>query len=105
MASDPVSNTTAETLGDQLIFPSGREVRAHGGVIGICRDLGISHGWDGGFDWVSVDERHSQSISSLTDADMLALADLMISRWTRFKAEVLSVKGTDLEFGSAETHG
>ena len=80
-----------EIKGDTVTFSSGRTRYANNGIIGLCPDLTVSEGYDGGFpiesyEWNKPDE------NDLTKEDCIELADFMIAQWQKFRD-----KQTDVE--------
>lgn len=78
-----------------IILPSGREIYANMGFIGINGDLELGQGSDGCVDGADlqsvVNERFSEpeNYQHIPVADKLALADIAIERWKKYRAKVL----------------
>ena len=73
---------------DQIVFSSGRTAYVNRGIVGLSPKLGVSEGYDGGFQWDPPEARYETSdedSGDLTDADMIELVDHMIERWIAFK--------------------
>lgn len=71
-------------------LPTGRTVRANCGIVGLDDGTGpdgfrVTEGYDGRLDYPAPDDQESGP-GDLTAADMRALADIMVERWTRFRA-------------------
>ena len=73
-----------------LVFRSGRREYVHDGTIGISPDgSGIGYGADGHVHWPPTPGYGAiEDWQDLTADDMRELADLMIERWQRFKANL-----------------
>lgn len=72
--------------GDKIVFTSGRSVYATGQIVGIDSDLYLTEGFDGQitdhfYNW-------NGDIQRVTADDMRELADIMIDRWTRYRASL-----------------
>ena len=66
---------------------SGREVYANGDIFSVDDDLkAVSYGYDGYVPWPSND--YCEPDKRLTASDMCEIADIMIDRWTRFRANL-----------------
>jgi hypothetical protein len=71
---------------------SGRTVYAHNGIFGLCVDkndggLLVTHGYDGGVAWPPHEDDEADP-GDLTADDMREIADMMIDRWSRFRASL-----------------
>ena len=71
---------------------SGRTVHAYIGIFGICVDkndggLLVTHGYDGGAAWPPHEDDEADP-DDLTADDMREVADMMIDRWSRFRASL-----------------
>lgn len=69
---------------DKLVFSTGKEVYANGGIVGLSPDGSVSEGYDGGvFDsnW-----KEWSGEPGLTESECVELADYMILRWADFRA-------------------
>jgi hypothetical protein len=82
--------------GDTITFSSGRTVYANCGIVGISHEpkfneeyYEIYEGYDGTIFWPDLDEGDPKSV---TNADMVELAEMMIERWKSFRALVLGHK-------------
>lgn len=76
---------------DELELPSGKIVSANCGIIGIGPNLNLSGGYDDGIPCVSNswhDEKDPFS-ETLSKAEVVDLADIMIARWQAFRAKNL----------------
>jgi hypothetical protein len=71
-------------MSDNLVLKSGREIYANQGIFGIDADLCVSTGYDNGVEWPA----DSDDPDALTADDMREIADLMLDRWTRFRASL-----------------
>ncbi len=67
---------------DEFIFSSGRRAYAYAGIVGIGPANCPTYGCDGSFNWDPSDPEPND----LHADDMRELADMMIERWTKFKA-------------------
>jgi hypothetical protein len=67
--------------GDDLIFSTGRKVYANYGIVGISPRLGVTGGYDQGFD------------GDLLPAERIELADYMIGQWLKFKSQAQKPEG------------
>ena len=66
-------------------FSSGRVMEPNAGVVGLDHELEVHEGFDNHLFIMNADARCWAEPST---ADMRELADLMIDRWTRFKASL-----------------
>jgi len=68
-----------------ITLKSGRKIYANCGIVGIDADGAISGGYDGSLgDY--YDEK-AKDVKPLPPEDMIEIADIMIARWTAFKAK------------------
>ena len=70
-------------------LPSGKTFYANGGIIGIDEDLNVTEGYDGGIEFQPLsqwEDGDPENLKPWTSAEKIELADMMIDRWTRFKA-------------------
>ena len=76
--------------GDNVLFDSGRYIRANNGIIGIAPNLEVFEGYDG-----------ELGISHLTDEEKVELANYMISQWSLFRdgpGPILNIKDLSTEY-------
>lgn len=66
---------------DELVFPSGAREYAFSNTLGIDEKGRLSYGYDGNFDTYA-----------LSPADKVELADMMIQRWTEYRARLSRAK-------------
>lgn len=71
----------------KLILASRKEIDANRGFIGLNPDGDISEGYDGYLHMVGNDP---EDYSYLTIEERKEIADIMISRWTKFKVALLT---------------
>jgi hypothetical protein len=77
-------------MSDVIKLKSGREIYANCGAVGINEDddgFQISQGYDGRIPWPHLDCDQPDP-TDLTADDMRELADILIDRWTRFRASL-----------------
>jgi hypothetical protein len=72
---------------DELIF------RANGGIVGIDADLEVSGGYDNTVNEANPgatcpDWQEPEDYNAMPKAEKLALADVMLDRWTRYREAV-----------------
>lgn len=72
----------ATDVKDGVLFSSGRQIYTHANIVGLDKDGALYHGYDGDISWPPYEDQESP----LSADDMRELADLMIERWTKFKA-------------------
>ncbi len=72
---------------------------AYAGVIGIDENLAVFGGYDNQLDGVGANYKGADQ--PISDEEKRRLADYMIGRWMRYKAEVMSKSGGD--FGVTES--
>ena len=72
-------------MSDLITFKSGRSIEPNGGFVGIDPDLEIAEGCDNAPTY--WDNEQNEYCDQYSSADMMELADLMIMRWTAFKAK------------------
>ncbi len=60
---------------DDLVFSTGKRIRAYLGIVGIDETLSISEGYDDGID-----------VDALTLREKKELANYMIALWKKWKA-------------------
>lgn len=66
---------------------SGRVVYANGGIFGLSEDLELTEGYDGSLSsrWPGY-EYEPDPEHEFTADEVREIADIMIERWTRFRA-------------------
>lgn len=69
---------------DDIVLSTGRAFYANRGIVGIDAKGNVSEGYDGGVDVWGHDGWSKRADWSREDRD--ALADMMIARWTAFRA-------------------
>ena len=80
---------------DEIKLRSGREIYAHGGILGISPDLGVTQGYDGRIIMVRPDVRTlAPQFAAATPDEVNELCDIAINRWQRLKTLVASLQGT-----------
>ncbi len=67
--------------GDKIIFSTGKESSANGGVIGLAPDGGITDGWDGTL--YSKEYAGDGFDGDLEPKERMELAKYMIKEWTK----------------------
>lgn len=65
--------------GDIITFSTGKRISANHGIFGICADLIVSEGYDGG-----ITNGHD---GELLPIECDELSDMMIARWMAFKTK------------------
>lgn len=81
-----------EIDGNKVLFSTGREKNAHGGIIGLSPDMQVTDGYDGEFyrpkeSWMDDDD-YSEYVR-LTPEERVELADYMITAWKRFRSKAI----------------
>ena len=62
--------------GDNVLFDSGRYIRANNGIIGIAPNMEVFEGYDG-----------ELGVFGLTDKEREELANYMIVQWTLYRTK------------------
>ena len=92
MANQSMDLQDANRQDDEIKLRSGREIYAHGGILGISPDLKISHGLDGSISIACMPDL--SRAAALTSDELDELCDIAIDRWQRLKALVASLPET-----------
>lgn len=76
---------------DHVIFNTGKERYANGGIIGINDRLEIYGGYDSSFYIDSADDKSWRDEEDiLSPSELIELADHMIGMWSAFKTKVIN---------------
>lgn len=78
---------------DHVVFNTGKERYANGGIIGINDRLEIYGGYDGSF-YIDAadDESWREEEDILSPQELIELAEHMIWMWSEFKAKIIIEK-------------
>lgn len=74
-----------------MILSTGREIDANSGFIGINDDLELAGGYDSRMLLVADEDGYD---TPLTNQEAVEIADILIARWTAFRAKNLPPKGS-----------
>lgn len=66
---------------DKVIFTTGKIRYANGGIIGIDPKMEVTQGYNGEF----YDINYLRDEEELTKAELIELADYMVSQWQKFR--------------------